>query len=397
MIRINEKKFEMNIISKIYDNLALGVIDNFKKYEESEDKVETVIVKLKDILKYDVNENTFKNNIKDFLMNSRLAEIEKAIYSFENEKNNLDQKNFNIITEFFELSDNTCVKNIFEILNKKLGKDYTEKLGLLQQKLEKVFSTSGYERFVRRLKDLCRAEISKDTDYTEIMKFLSYNDEIKKIIWYDMLTSDQRHILINSMHVEVCPYCNRQYITNWEADNGKLYATADLDHFYLKSLYPIVSLCLYNFIPSCQICNSRFKLEKNFLTDKHIYPYEFHFGSDAKFEIDNIIDALIGYTPEFSIHFKTNNNKTEIENSINTFHLNAVYKTHTNYVQELIFKSSICKTTQIDEYLYNVGGIFRTRKEILEFIFGSIIKEKEFDKRPLTKLTYDILEDLKII
>ena len=45
-----------------------------------------------------------------------------------------------------------------------------------------------------------------------------------------------RHKLLSLMGIEVCPYCQRNYISSY----GKK-TTADLDHFYPKSLYPIFS------------------------------------------------------------------------------------------------------------------------------------------------------------
>ena len=45
-----------------------------------------------------------------------------------------------------------------------------------------------------------------------------------------------RHKLLSLMGIEVCPYCQRNYISSY----GKK-TIADLDHFYPKSLYPIFS------------------------------------------------------------------------------------------------------------------------------------------------------------
>lgn len=40
--------------------------------------------------------------------------------------------------------------------------------------------------------------------------------------------------------------------------------------------------------------------------------------------------------------------------------------------------------------------MFESRKEIETFVFGNYIEIKNFIKRPLSKLTTDILEDLGI-
>ena len=80
-----------------------------------------------------------------------------------------------------------------------------------------------------------------------------------------------RHKLLSLIGIEICPYCQRNYISSYEENNDEK-TTADLDHFYPKSLYPFLALSLYNFIPSCQICNSRFKGNKD--TCDSVYLYE---------------------------------------------------------------------------------------------------------------------------
>ena len=83
------------------------------------------------------------------------------------------------------------------------------------------------------------------------------NQEFITIIKYDYLSSSLRHKIITSSGITVCPYCNRQYISYF-SNKGVKYTTADLDHFYPKSIFSLFALSLYNFIPACQICNQRF-------------------------------------------------------------------------------------------------------------------------------------------
>ena len=48
---------------------------------------------------------------------------------------------------------------------------------------------------------------------------------------------------IEAMNIRVCPYRNRNYTVNYTRDDeGKIGTTADIDHFYCKSKYPIVSM-----------------------------------------------------------------------------------------------------------------------------------------------------------
>lgn len=60
--------------------------------------------------------------------------------------------------------------------------------------------------------------------------------------------------------VSTCNYCNMSYINTFEYINKKdgtkeTRRTYDLDHFIPKSKCSLFALCLYNFVPSCKVCN----------------------------------------------------------------------------------------------------------------------------------------------
>ena len=216
-----------------------------------------------------------------------------------------------------------------------------------------------------------------------------------------------RHKLLSLMEIEVCPYCQRNYISSFEENNDKR-TTADLDHFYPKSLYPFLALSLYNFIPSCQICNSRFKGSKD--TYNSIYPYEESFDDlGAKFKTSKeIIYEILGEKDsEFFINIDYGNLKDEdnkkIQNSISNLGLDKVYKkSHNHYIKDLL--ENIEKYPK--NYLESCIEIFdeyckdENKKEKIIKYFIDIVKEP-YRKRiengePLAKLTKDILDEFKI-
>ena len=43
----------------------------------------------------------------------------------------------------------------------------------------------------------------------------------------------------------VCPYCNQNHLNVVYEKTGKIRFWGDLDHFYDKSTYPELSVCLY--------------------------------------------------------------------------------------------------------------------------------------------------------
>lgn len=240
-----------------------------------------------------------------------------------------------------------------------------------------------------------------DEEFTNLVrdvetKLSKLNEDIKQILDYGFLGSEIRHDILTRTGIEVCPYCNRQYITKYQKE-GKLKSTADLDHFFPKSIFQLFSLSLFNFVPSCQICNSRFKLAKSL---EILYPYDRGFDSDAYFEVKlnskSNIDSITGKNTMFDLNLNVNSgcsNQFEIENSIELFHLREVYQSHKDYVKELLYK----KHAYSDTYKSQLNRLFSDMKlgssEINLFLYGSDLKVTVLGKRPLSKLAYDIINN----
>ncbi|MBQ8687281.1 MAG: hypothetical protein IJ512_01880 [Ruminococcus sp.] len=246
-------------------------------------------------------------------------------------------------------------------------------------------------------------------DFFEAYKEGRYaSDGIAEIINYSMLSDDLRHNLLASLNVSVCPYCNRQYITTWEKTADEKRTTADLDHFYPKSQYPLYALCLFNFIPSCHICNSLMKGAK---TDEAVYPYAENFGDDAYFTVNgdkedkaycrNLLRIWRGEKDApISVRIYVNpaadpEKKKRIDNSVRIFHLNEVYQSHEAYVRELLVKKRIYGEgaySDTMEALFKKIELPYTACELERFLYGFCWMEGEDPERALSKLTYDIVK-----
>ena len=229
-------------------------------------------------------------------------------------------------------------------------------------------------------------------------KLNKLNTLVKKIVDYDFIDSDFRHEILTSMGIEVCPYCNRQYITHY-IKNGKEKSTADLDHFFPKSIFQLFSLSIYNFVPSCQICNSRFKLAKS---AEILYPYDRGFDDDVYFEVklnpDSTIESLTGLNTEFNLELHINSTldkeiESKIENSINLFNLNEVYQSHKDYVRELLYKKQAYNYTHLGQLKQLFLDLKLDSNEINLFLYGNNLNHANFRKRPLSKLAYDIINN----
>ncbi len=272
-----------------------------------------------------------------------------------------------------------------------------------------------------------------------IFKIDSYKDLLPESIFdYDSFSDKAkeksmnwgRHSLLTMMGIEVCPYCQRNYITNYNDEYNKELTTADLDHFYPQAQYPYLALSLYNFIPSCHTCNSSMKGGAPIGINTHIYPYTDSMEEDIKFtiETDSFMDNVFTKNQNLNIDIDVNivskegkedtNRLEKIKNSLKTFKLKEVYKnSHSKYVGDLIHNFQKYPKS----YTKALGEIFlETPKEsneeikkeleekksyqeklqILNDNFQEIIKKPYTDKiekgEPLAKLTKDIMEELGI-
>lgn len=204
-----------------------------------------------------------------------------------------------------------------------------------------------------------------------------------------------RHKLMSKMAIPACPYCNRQYITNYRSKSGRR-PLADLDHFYCKARYPFLALSIYNFVPSCQICNSRFKKDIDFYIKPHVNPHKRGFGSDAKFVLTDpkllLDDHAWNHHDELVVQLDVDGPDADmIRQSIQTFQLNEVYESHTDYIREIIWKSKAYSPEMIKCVWDEFGDLFHSEDEIKELVFGQYLSETDASKRPLAKLTQDLL------
>ncbi|MFY8329677.1 hypothetical protein [Vagococcus carniphilus] len=131
---------------------------------------------------------------------------------------------------------------------------------------------------------------------------------------------------LNYLGIKVCPYCNENYVYRFlerrESGIPDITIRADLDHFFTKEEFPLLSLTLYNLVPSCKICNSSIKGRTNFDVDKNpINPYFENMGSYFKFNripknnIDRV-NIFLGYSDEFHFDFQMVDEHSQKEEQI---------------------------------------------------------------------------------
>lgn len=185
-----------------------------------------------------------------------------------------------------------------------------------------------------------------------------------------------------SLGIRVCPYCNRQYITSYYEDSEK--TTADVDHYYPKSLYPFLQMNIYNMIPSCNVCNSKTKRDNDM---RHLYPYIDSSESLCFGLLLNSVENM--YSGVSDIFLETNGN-FRAENSIRVFKLCEIYQAHRREAGEVLDHVKNYAVMNDKYYIKTMGIDFE--KEIYNMWFDFMSKTP--NDEPLIKLKQDIFKQL---
>ncbi|MBY0009642.1 HNH endonuclease [Paenibacillus typhae] len=275
-------------------------------------------------------------------------------------------------------------------------KKVTNRIAIRQAYVAK-FSNPWLDKYTKAPGNL--SFFSSNKNYNKLVRevkadMLDLNVLLAQMIDYEYISKELRHELLHRIGIEVCPYCNRQYITSY-IDHSEKKSTADLDHYYPNSRFKLFSLSLHNFVPACQICNSRFKLAKGI---EILDPYRDGFDRDTYFEVGlnpaSNSDSLIGGNTFFNIELHqmhTGNRADQLEGNIRLFQLENVYQSHKEYVRELLYKQYVYK----DAYKKDLTALFDnmqlTEQEIHLFLYGHALQDDKLGDRPLSKLAYDII------
>lgn len=209
-------------------------------------------------------------------------------------------------------------------------------------------------------------------------------------LYHRKVTQKIRVKHISNLNISVCLYCNRNYIINFD-ENSK--TTAELDHFFSKSKYPYLAICVYNLIPSCHTCNQR----KSDSSKEIYYPFKESFDDDVKFKI-TLEDASLNDKNSINLSYNIMKNKDKANEHLKIFNIKNLYNEHKDLVFELLQKSKIYNESYIDELVKNYeGSVFSDKNELLRLITGAYMDNKDINKRPFNKLIKDVSEQIGLV
>lgn len=236
-------------------------------------------------------------------------------------------------------------------------------------------------------------------------KMWEENAHIIKMFWDDVLNYGgfgrgirkgkytvtwNRHLFVEMTGVKVCPYCNRNYITNYleDDDEPEVRTTASIDHYYQKAKYPYLQMNIYNMIPSCVICNSYMKGTKE---AEHLNPFVDEGSISFNLDLNSIDDMyLSGKRNRYIRIMSGKDNKSK--KSIEVFKLSGLYEAHGGLAEELQCKAMDYENFAEEYYKKMLGnidiGIDNVRKNWFDFL------EKDECDEPLIKMKKDIYRQL---
>lgn len=222
-----------------------------------------------------------------------------------------------------------------------------------------------------------------------------------------------------ALGIKVCPYCNQNYILTihiQDNNGGIVKSRPAIDHFYAKSIYPYLSMSLYNLVPSCETCNSRLKKAIDVGLDTKS-PYEYDLDQEFRFRLDGLNDET-----NKSIGIKIEEHPTDqasLRKYKGIFQWEKVYENHAemasgiyerkrkyndNYLEQLFYlagignlsESSNPQESNNSQESSNPSEIRRlTEKEKKEILWGRIPSRQDIFKEPLSKLKKDLIAEVE--
>lgn len=247
-----------------------------------------------------------------------------------------------------------------------------------------------------------KPKLDKNGKKTGIFYKTEIKDKILTALGYTSLRSSFYPEYFKEIGIKACVYCNSQHtITVEKTLNSNDYsAKFEVDHFHSKSEYPFLSICLFNLYPACRSCNGvksdnpiEFKLYTDDIskTIKSDFNFKLTPYSKSKYLItkdSNDIDFIFNEPMPEDLKSKTFEE---------TFHINGIYKTQTDLIEELIIKSQIYNKSYLKTLKHSFDKLSIQPELFKRTLIGNYTEDKDLHKRPMSKFVMDIAKDLGLI
>lgn len=285
----------------------------------------------------------------------------------------------------------------------------------LEQKIDETTLNSQLKKYIEdHLEEIVKSkpqELKKiNEDFKALSKYKeSLKKKISKIFNYEYFAkkSENRYDaydLAKKLNVRTCLYCNRNYcltVMIGRRSRDK-FTRPEFDHFFDKGDNPLLSLSIYNLLPSCKTCNSSLKGKKKFNLTNYVHPY-----------IDNVINfytyrfvphdvpSILGGTSNLSIEITVASGDINLDKKIKTskklFRLEEIMSAHSEEIKDLFDIKHRFSERYFEELFKTYSTLGLNYEDVYRVVFGVHYQENNFSNRPFSKLKKDILIELGII
>lgn len=235
---------------------------------------------------------------------------------------------------------------------------------------------SYYEKQRDKNGDLKKSQYSVFRDH--LLNVFGYDNKFRGTVLRE---------LGNRLNVKTCPYCNLHYTLCIEDVNNddalELMTKFQFDHFIDKAEYPILSMSLYNLIPSCPTCNmgkSQLPLSLDF------HPYHSDISDTFKFAVKDPTRLYEGGEQEDEEIELVKLKDADIEGYDKVFHIRKLYMRHKDVMQDIFARAYVEKYYSTEENFSFIGNKDLSRRVRI----GFFLDEKDINLRPMTKFQQDL-------
>ncbi len=174
-----------------------------------------------------------------------------------------------------------------------------------------------------------------------------------------------------------------------------------LDHVLCQDDFPITALCLYNFVPSCYSCNSKFKKSEHIVnnyTETYLSPTSVDFSVEDDIVIDLTFPLVqkwenVKSESDFLLDFSFKYTLAGYSNYLDVFKIKGRYVFHKDIALNLIEKAQKYPISQIAEFSKITN---RSVETIKSDIFGSEIFEGNCEDKPFSKFKREIARNIDL-
>jgi len=229
---------------------------------------------------------------------------------------------------------------------------------------------------------------------------MNFSEHIVKIMHYKTVRSEDMIPCVKKLGIKACVYCNAQYTNTIDiGDDGSVKGRYELDHFWPKDEYPFLCISFYNLQPCCGSCNkwkddnkARFNLYTDDYRSQEPFEFELTPKSMVKYMLRQDSEVL-------DVKLKCNEPGL-LDNHLQLFHTDDLYKTFNDELEELVWKYKSFNQAFYEQLIERFTKLFprhATRNDIIRFLYGFYAKAKDVHKKPLTKVKQDVAKQLGMI